>query len=52
MPRKPEPTPKEKLDEMMAFGKKLFAVPKEQYDEREAKRKKRSKGPRKKARTS
>ena len=41
MSREPEPTPDDKLKQMLAFGTKLFAVPKAEYDEREAERKKR-----------
>jgi hypothetical protein len=37
----PEPSPDDKLKQMLAFGTKLFAVPKAEYDEREAARKKR-----------
>jgi hypothetical protein len=37
----PEATPDDKLSQMRAFGTKLFAVPKAQYDEHEAQRKKR-----------
>jgi hypothetical protein len=43
-----EPTPDDKLKQMLTFGTKLFAVPKAEYDALEAKRKKRSKQPRKK----
>jgi threonine dehydratase len=38
---KTDPTPDDKLKKMLAFGTKVFAVPKAEYDEREAKRKKR-----------
>ncbi|HZY97469.1 MAG TPA: hypothetical protein VFE35_10220 [Candidatus Cybelea sp.] len=38
---KADSTPAQKLKDMLAFGTKLFAVPKAEYDEREAKRQKR-----------
>jgi hypothetical protein len=38
---KPNQTSRRQLKQMVTFGKKLFAVPKVEYDEREAGRKKR-----------
>lgn len=38
-------SPDQKLKEMVTFGTRLFAVPKAEYDEREAKRKNRKKTP-------
>jgi hypothetical protein len=46
---KAEPTPDDKLKQMLVFGTKLFAVPKAEYDALEAKRKKRKRSKKKTA---